>query len=443
MSFGRAVVDGKIQYLSVSQIEKFDPASGPWGCNRAWWFRYVARLEAEQTTAQAAGEALHAQVAHYLKTGEDGLGPLARAGRHLMPEPGADLMVESPLEQVSACGIPLVGFVDLINRRNGVVEIVDWKTSSDITRYGKTPQQLLESVQMNGYALSVLNRGFSSGEVRLSHVYFQTRGAARCVRVTCITNRELVEKNWQRVEAVVRRMVEVAREKDSQNVEPNWNVCHIGRGCPYAAKCPRGDLVSDFLSRFMEAPTQISASVPTNPQPEIRQTAEAAHAQPGDTLKSTGERVVANYGDGTVAVLPPDAPKSDPALAADPVVERDITPTVAETAVKRGKGRPRKMPPIIDLSTTPDRPVTSDSPTQQAPAQTATTVTVQRIAIRYGGKINLGNYNMAEIAVELEATVTGDADTARKLLAAQAKAAFEAEVAPLKKPAGVTVEAKS
>src|SRR5262245_55687907 len=147
----RAVVDGVPAHFSVSALEKADTRPGRGGCVRRWWYRYVGGKDQEERDAHAEakkrGEQLHAEVAHYLKTGENLLGSLALRGMHMIPEPGPDLLVEHAFgdldgdlvsiardaviegrlleagailreaRALSAAGVPLKGKVDVAHAR--------------------------------------------------------------------------------------------------------------------------------------------------------------------------------------------------------------------------------------------------------------------------------------------------------------------------------------
>ncbi|WP_404370428.1 PD-(D/E)XK nuclease family protein [Corallococcus coralloides] len=76
-----SIEGGALRRLSVSQLRKFAL------CERAWFFAKVLRLPERPLKARDLGTAIHAQLDHYLRTGEDVLGPLAAAGKHLLPAP--------------------------------------------------------------------------------------------------------------------------------------------------------------------------------------------------------------------------------------------------------------------------------------------------------------------------------------------------------------------
>src|SRR5258708_3501232 len=122
-----SVEGGKIKRLSVSQIETFDPIT-PFGCNRRWWFKYVAHMPDPGSAATGLGTQVHAEIERYLKTGENCLGKIALEGKHLIDaiKPHA-LLVEHEMKpgELDLLGIPFAGKIDVVCD-NG---LVDWKTS--------------------------------------------------------------------------------------------------------------------------------------------------------------------------------------------------------------------------------------------------------------------------------------------------------------------------
>jgi hypothetical protein len=282
--FGPAVLDGQIRYTSVSQIEKHDPESFG-GCERRWWFRYVGGLPEKQTKRQALGTQVHAQIEHYLRTGEDVLGELARAGKRFLPAPmpvAPGLDVEVPVggmreltpggfrgaidSELTCAGVPVVGFVDAINARQlevndagervverGVVEAVDWKSTKRIDSevdpetgivtaqgYGKTPEELSRTHQMVGYGVLLAARFPWAHSVRLSHGIFQTSGPRKASKRSALVTVDEVRARWRnRSEPVVERMKATARATSVASVPVNLKACKAYGGCPYVEACPR------------------------------------------------------------------------------------------------------------------------------------------------------------------------------------------------------------
>lgn len=281
---GKAVVDGFLRYVSVSQVTTFDPEQYG-GCERRWYFEKVMGLKSETSAAMETGTVVHGQVEHYLKTGEDVLGMIARQGKHFMPMPGSIphenierpfgsveltrqleearrvglvdwgirlLQEKHPPSLVTAQGIPFIGFIDVVNTTGmwvdnegalrvdppRTVELVDWKTSSNIEAYGKQANDLPKTVQMIGYAEWAWRVDPTAEHFRLSHGYMQTRGRAAEKRSVLIPL-ETVKQKWHKVEETVARMSDVARATDPMHVDGNLKSCPAYRGCPHRARCPR------------------------------------------------------------------------------------------------------------------------------------------------------------------------------------------------------------
>src|SRR5574343_1502397 len=105
---------GVLAQVSVSQVNTFD-ATQDGGCPTKWWLNKVMGREIPGTKAQAVGIEGHEQLEHYLLTGEDVLGPVARAGKHLLPPPrDPRVLVEHELRGTLA-GVALLGYTDVLN----------------------------------------------------------------------------------------------------------------------------------------------------------------------------------------------------------------------------------------------------------------------------------------------------------------------------------------
>ncbi|RKH34947.1 PD-(D/E)XK nuclease family protein [Corallococcus praedator] len=313
-----AVESGVLRRLSVSQLRKFAL------CERAWFFAKVLRLPERPLKARDLGTAVHAQLEYYLRTGEDVLGALAAAGKHLLPAPGPDLLVEEHFGQPSplfANGIPLTGYIDLVNPRRlaeGVLRVTDHKTTKSIASYAATPEQLTSAahdagIQMVGYgywAVLAAERFPGLKRLELEHLYFQTHGARLARSVVATVSVEHVRDEWHtHVEPMARRMRDVARATSPSQVKPTWSACQKYGGCSFQAQClnsqSQGSKPMALMDRILKPQTP-----PTPP-------AASAPAQAATELE-------------LAAVLPPDAPKSDPALASIPAPEQAALPASDE-----------------------------------------------------------------------------------------------------------------
>ncbi|MCP3104644.1 PD-(D/E)XK nuclease family protein [Myxococcus sp. K15C18031901] len=298
--------------MSVSQLKRHKQ------CPRAWYFAKVLRLPEPTTGAQQVGTEGHAQLEHFLSTGEDVLGAFAKSGAHLLPTPGADLLVEQPLDgepPLTAGGIPFTGFIDLVDARqlasDGVLRITDHKFTSNIARNAATREQLADAdtepgLQMLGYAawaLRQVERFPGLRELELEHLYYQTRGQRLAASVLASVPVEHVEREWRtKVEPQVEAMKEHAQAARASDVPANFGpACTKYGGCPFMAKCLTG----------------------------------------GSKTMSLRDKLL-NKSD-LPAVLPPDAPEPTPVQVAPEVAEQPA-PEAEQPAPKR-RGRPKTTKP--------------------------------------------------------------------------------------------------
>lgn len=256
---GGAVVDGEVRFFSVSSLDKGDPRAG--GCPLKWWFRYVRRIKEADTDSKDSGRKLHDELAKYERTGDRNLSALAMSGLHMVPT-GPDLIVEAKIHEVSggkissllhADGVPVVGWIDHVNRRGvnmggddindtqdppGTVEIIDWKWKRDGSNsaYFLSRDQLITDTQLSGYGLAI-GRYFNAPHVRLGHGYFPSmRGKPR--KVTKLHVLQDCADNWKYVDGLARHLRGIAKESNPERIEGNRNACGSYGGCPYRADCP-------------------------------------------------------------------------------------------------------------------------------------------------------------------------------------------------------------
>lgn len=355
---GHAVVGGKVQYLSVSQIKNFEL------CNRRWFIEKVKGIKAPFTISQEKGVEAHAQVEHYLKTGQDVLGPTARAIKEYLPAPGPDLKIEIEFESVglTVAGVPLIGYIDLMHKRGEYVtpegevkredfvtaEVIDHKTSSDVNKWAKTADQIGKDTQMVAYGkvADAVYRGLEA--VRLSHNYAQTKGRAIGRKVTTLVPLTVINDRWLTVNHTSEEIKRVAEKTDTLSVEPNWKSCGAYGGCPYWSHCidrPNTSLdevfgggtvgIMDDMAKIEVKPVTFNGAtiVPgaaTIRGPEYNTQQQAVHRVdangnpikqllieevPAKVIEANPPR--AETSTITAGVLPPDAPKSNPELASE------------------------------------------------------------------------------------------------------------------------------
>lgn len=281
-----AVIDGRIVRLSASSVEKFDDTT-PFGCERKWYFSYVLGLKEPTMASQELGSAVHSQIEHYLGTGQEGFDKRVLPGlafvRPLRALPAGTLEVEKPLADglLTSHGIPFSGFIDIRNasgsfinsagasesEESAIVEILDWKTTSSISNYAKTPEELAENIQVTAYAKhELLRSGVGLDGVRVSHVYFQTKGAAKAAKVTVRLSRQAVESSWSKVERLVEKMNHAVTMQDVGQLPRAADPRKCDR-CPFAFQCITNTAVQT-PGKSMSLLNQLNAIIGEKPSPQ-------------------------------------------------------------------------------------------------------------------------------------------------------------------------------
>lgn len=299
---GRAVKDGKVRFLSPSQVRIYSPQYQG-GCPRRWAFIYPFGRKEPETGAEGAGKEYAKSVEHYLTTGEDVLLPVLRAAKHFFPEPGPDLEVEQRLSDdeagaiklreqflaaetpaarigiavemlrvagLTANNIPIIGAADCRHRRGEyidaqgilqkedpgmrVTKVDDLKTTSRIADYwskhgegkfyagyAKSVEEILADVQMLSYGKHELNRHPETTHVRLGHIYAQTKHGFAAAKRSGLLSAEEINRRWScDVEPVVREMEQVARISKPEEAPVNLSSCiQFHKPCPHSEYCDR------------------------------------------------------------------------------------------------------------------------------------------------------------------------------------------------------------
>jgi hypothetical protein len=367
--YGPSIVDGRIRYVSVSQLEKFDAESYA-GCPRRWWFSYVAGKPEPEIKAQRLGKQVHSQLEHYLLTGENVLGPLTLAGFRFLPKPK---MVEVELSiatfddgqivsGLDCADIPVVGYVDCVNASGAsendagesvlepdVVEAIDWKTTKRIDDevdpdtgivvkkgLAKTAEELSRTHQMVGYGEWLRRRHPSAQAIRLSHGVFQTQGARVAVKRSALVTVEEVRERWRRSEKVAESMKAAARVEDVAKLPANLSACSAYGGCPFRRDCPR-ETISILASLFgkgkaMSLLDKINARKNGTPAPVVMTPPPPATPDPAEVAAETAKLATEEAAMRTASVVPPDAPTpTPPTLAAVEVTKLESVEPVKKT----------------------------------------------------------------------------------------------------------------
>jgi hypothetical protein len=179
-------------------------------CQRAWWYERYHGLRAPSTPATELGTRLHAAIEHRIKHGgwglikgytpDDDQPPIDARDREVLSDleaitvrgatiPHGRLITQltklarasvDPILEVEVSGhvgeLPFVGYVDVLLRDRRT--ILDWKTSKDPKKWGKTAEELKVNDQLALYAWAALPHG---EPVTVAHGQVQTVPALESV----------------------------------------------------------------------------------------------------------------------------------------------------------------------------------------------------------------------------------------------------------------------
>jgi hypothetical protein len=345
-----SVEDGKIRALSVSQLKTAHL------CLSRWGFERVLRIPGKRFKSQDLGIAVHARLEAYLKTGVDALGEIERPGLKYLPLPGSGLLVEhrfdgtdrdTPFDpsraKLHAAGIPLDGFIDVVNTRGGypypgakepdppdTIEVLDHKTSSNL-RYAATEEALSDVEHESGHGIQMVGYGEwarteSSGLqwLRLTHVVYSTGPKRDAIRVSTRVSVDVIRNSWQRVSGLAEKMKAVASTSDPKQWPRNETACTAFGGCPYLAICP--------VSKLRVAVTGEFAPEGSTRMPNLLDSLMAAKSTPANVAQLPPPPVAQLPPPPVAQLPPPPAPIASQAA----FVQSLGAPPKAETA---GPGR--------------------------------------------------------------------------------------------------------
>lgn len=414
MTKPKTVTDGRLTRASASLLNSFDPST-PFGCERRGWFKYVAGKAEPQTGNQELGVALHKMNEQFLsgKEPEPSIASeLFELGRgYLTPLRNSrwldGLKIETPIA-TDLAGVPFDGFCDLSLSFPGVKvgRVVDWKTTSNIKKYGKTAEQLAKDAQMLIYARALHPE---ADEVQLTHGQYQTKGVPefRAADIK-ITKKEIDTQINSVIIPLVERIKGVVGEKDVTKLTRNPKACF---NCPHRAYCPSDEAIQ-FMSIFSQYHTAPTQALPENPRMHPQMTVEPGPVPtPEVTAPAPAE-----------AELAPAPPPADP----DRGTAQSSGPLIEANPLKRGRGRPPGSGKKVEFSA-PLVPVES----KENSLPIAPGVQFESVTFSYGATVNMGSFNSVRIDVSMTAKHTGDPDAAFQVVMDKVKEKVEAEMTKL------------
>jgi hypothetical protein len=379
--------DGSLVYTSVSAVKKYRT------CAAAWFYRYKLRRKDESGPGARESTKMHAEVEHYLKTGENVLGEIPRRAlaRGLFPKPNEpknpradDLMLEAELEGLDSEGVPFIVKVDCIDPRRvaseGLLVINDWKFKKDIGAYGTSEEALRDpehpegdGLQMVGYAEAVrrliVEKGWFPGTntIRLRHVQVDKRPASEIKGLDAeevFTDLSLAdsERIWLTVSPYLRGMKEVAKADSVESVPATkGSACWKFGGCAFKAECPHFNGTANRASRLkaLFKPKHLRASVALEETNEMGMLSKMKTAAPAVTPPPAAPVQAAP------TPTPAPAPTPKPSLIID---ESQVPDAVLKANPNVGKPVAAVLPPDAPV---PQKVVAGVSPAPQVSAPAA------------------------------------------------------------------------
>jgi RecB family exonuclease len=227
-----------LSHVSASSIELYR------ACPRKWYYRYILKHTSQATEAMLLGTKVHAVLEEYLLNGTT---PAGRAKAALIAAPGIKLLparnpktqrVEAPLSdfKIEGLPVPFKGFIDLLDLTDGV-HILDHKTTSDLTKWPKTEEELAVNTQLIIYARHVLEHYPQAKEARLTHIYYQTKTPYAAKSVSVSVTREDVYERFKEILTIAESMVEAASNSLDSTAKESGYCYSYGKRCDHYNEC--------------------------------------------------------------------------------------------------------------------------------------------------------------------------------------------------------------
>ena len=315
--------------VSPSQFNTFND------CKRQWWFQSILGLPTPQRASAALGTAVHEQLEAYVDSGklpaDTEAGRIAKAGLSLLPEPGTswtevkmhneDTQAQWP--RIYLAGLPVNGYVDLLNLAGKRPLIIDHKTTSDL-KYAKKKDELLCDPQMviyGSFALAACDaQGIEAAEVDAGHIVYLTRGAPAARKTLVTLDRKHLAAERQKLEVIVNEMKGFAEDTSPDKVPGEPSSCSKYGGCHFRDKCRALSLIDAQPTTFAGYFREPSQPATTTPSENLMSTIDPLAALAAIKARKAAE----------AAGAPPAPVVTE---VATPVVTEVATPVVTEVAV--------------------------------------------------------------------------------------------------------------
>lgn len=259
--------------ISVSQVTTWRE------CERKWAWKYIAKIQTEQTAAQKLGDEIEKeQLQPYLLEGrafqyttnegkKRDSAEIAATALAYLPSPktpGLEMqrhfVIPSPTRINGAHGgVFYQGYIDLYHADSGVFPgfsgfegfgvipgVCDFKSTKDL-KWRKKEKDLLIDPQANMYAFRELfeyrkTHGVDAPAVDLGWIYMQTQGTRKADRTHVRVYPDHVAAQFEAIDKTGQEVAEARRAGDlgkllPLDLPPNPDLCEAYGGCPYRDKC--------------------------------------------------------------------------------------------------------------------------------------------------------------------------------------------------------------
>lgn len=212
-------------------------------CERKSYFEKPMGIKQPQTASQLLGEQIHGYLEEYYRGGLKPAEERSRESLKNLPRPGGmAVRCESGFTIAIDDYREINGRDDLTFEDRGIPHVIDHKSSSDPEKWGKTPEELTEDIQVNLYAYKALQEHPEADSVWVSHHYIATKGAVRSFLTT--TEEPLpradVEGRFKKYLHIIDNMTETWQLPHAINAKPTGKDnghCRAFGGCHVKQQC--------------------------------------------------------------------------------------------------------------------------------------------------------------------------------------------------------------
>lgn len=260
-------------------------------CPRKWAWRRIAKIYEPPAASAELGTRTHALLEKYLGEGvmpdqvsEPLAAKVASAGLHLLPAPKTEgMLLERKFRfQSTRTGFLYNGLKDVelepgvcvpsLDVDGLVPVVVDHKTTSSISSYAKTADDLHYDPQAIIYAVDSMAR-FQASAADLRWIYYQTKGSHRASLTQTRVSAEHASSVFAALESVAQEAAAALDAKvEVLDLPPNPSACSAYGGCPHRHRCNlkpsdqarshmSTSLISDLRKRVQSA---VAVTVPVS-----------------------------------------------------------------------------------------------------------------------------------------------------------------------------------